>query len=539
MAAVTKNYDVTIETHHLTDRSTDKLGKLAYVTLSEEFIIHSNDYLVPFHALDNAVVVTSVDRPPRIYGADNVSVTEGSTFNPMDGVSALDKDGNLVPVTYTGTVDTTTPGDYWLVYMATDSSGLTATTRRRVRVVALDAPYFTGIRNINVLQGNIINLTAGVKAWLGATEITYTYTPTSIDMCDVGVHTVTYTATGNGKTTVEQRTVTIRQADPPTISGNTPLAVYVNEDFDPLEGLTAKDANGNDVPVELVDNIFTLTKTYDGANHQANYLAMTEVPLRPLLKGDRWRFDGWYDNSAMVGTPLTEVTMASNKQVWGKFVQLYAYGKFDSTTKTLTIFVDEDGKYQDGQVIGNVTYFKYIENATADFSSVASQVEAVEIKDVVHPDTMADWFKDFTNCLTIRGLWRIDTSRCVAFTNMFKGCENVISKLDLTMWDTRNVVSMQSMFEGSGFRSVDISTWTQTSLRNVQEMFKDCISLTTIYASDAFDLSTSTTLGSWTDMFLGCTNLIGGNGTAYDASRVTGAYAKIDRTGRPGYFTER
>ena len=81
MAQLTKNYDVTIETHHLTDRSTDKLGKLAYVTLSEEFIIYSNDYLVPFHALDTAVVVTSVDRPPRIYGADNVSITEGSRIS--------------------------------------------------------------------------------------------------------------------------------------------------------------------------------------------------------------------------------------------------------------------------------------------------------------------------------------------------------------------------------------------------------------------------------------------------------------------------
>ena len=84
MAQITKNYDVTIETHHLTDRSTDKLGKLAYVTLSEEFIIYSNDYLVPFHALDNAVVITTMNRPPRIIGADNVDIWEGSALSTVN-----------------------------------------------------------------------------------------------------------------------------------------------------------------------------------------------------------------------------------------------------------------------------------------------------------------------------------------------------------------------------------------------------------------------------------------------------------------------
>ena len=38
-------------------------------------------------------------------------------------------------------------------------------------------------------------------------------------------------------------------------------------------------------------------------------------------------------------------------------------------------------------------------------------------------------------------------------------------------------------------------------------------------------------------MFLHFTNLVGGNGTTYDASHIDTTYARIDTADTPGYFT--
>lgn len=543
MAQMTKNYDVTIESHHLTDRTTDKLGKLAYVTLSEEFIIHSNDYLVPFHALDNAVVITTMNRPPRIIGADNVDIWEGSAFDPMAGVTAIDKDGNTVPVTYSGTVDTTVPGDYWLTYSATDSEGATATTRRRVRVMELEAPHFTGIRNITVFQGADIDLTEGVKAWLGSTEITYTYNPTSVIPCDVGVHTVTYSATGNGKTTTVDRTITILQAEPPVISGNVPLYVYVNTDFDPLDGLTAVDSNGNPVPVELDDNLFVLTKTVGTVNKQINYIEGTVVPLRKPVLSDRERFDGWYDNSTMTGTPITEVTMTANKQVWCKIVNLEAYASYDSATNTFRMFTDEAGKYTNEQVIGTVTYYAGWEddlNMPWTGSSVTwrADVTTVRIDNVLHPIGLTKWFSGFTSLTQITGLWRIDTSAVTHMTDVFRNCTSLAKHLDLSTWETTNTRFFDHMFRDSGITSVDISSFVVgDEADSASYMFSGCSALTTIYTASNYDLSGIRLANA---MFTRCTSLVGGEGTVFDSSQVNGAYAKVDGgPSAPGYFTER
>ena len=38
-------------------------------------------------------------------------------------------------------------------------------------------------------------------------------------------------------------------------------------------------------------------------------------------------------------------------------------------------------------------------------------------------------------------------------------------------------------------------------------------------------------------MFEGCVKLVGGNGTAYDATKIDHTYARPDKKGQPGYFT--
>ena len=83
--------------------------------------------------------------------------------------------------------------------------------------------------------------------------------------------------------------------------------------------------------------------------------------------------------------------------------------------------------------------------------------------------------------------------------------------------------------------SCDLSGWNTAAATALDEMFYGCSSLHTIYASADFPSGTPT----GTDVFTNCTSLVGGHGTAYSASHVDITYARIDRSGAPGYFTEK
>ena len=101
----------------------------------------------------------------------------------------------------------------------------------------------------------------------------------------------------------------------------------------------------------------------------------------------------------------------------------------------------------------------------------------------------------------------------------------------------------------SQLRTLDLSNLTMTNVTNTDEMFSGCSSLTTITVNDTWPAqngaegtvtpggSGSSVSGS--NMFNGCTSLVGGAGTPYDASHVDYTYAHIDGgDSNPGYFTE-
>ena len=301
------------------DGSQDQVTKDDNPTAAQawnQFMRHEDvevtDKTVTYHAIDHINVYATSNRPPTITGATNTDVWENSTFDPMDGVSAVDKDGNPVPVTYTGTVDTSTPGIYYLTYTATDGEGLTSTVRRRVRVKEVPAPHFTGITPLTVNTTTDIDLEAGVQAWIESTAIPYTYSPTIVDSCTPGTTTVTYTATANGKVTTQDRTVTVRQFNP-VIHGNTPLTVFVNTEVNVLDGLTGEEGSGDTIPVVLDETTHILTKTMAGTDTETEYLDGAVVNLEPGIPPAGFLFEGWYDNPGLTGTPITTVTMNASK----------------------------------------------------------------------------------------------------------------------------------------------------------------------------------------------------------------------------------
>ena len=146
----------------------------------------------------------------------------------------------------------------------------------------------------------------------------------------------------------------------------------------------------------------------------------------------------------------------------------------------------------------------------------------------------------FHSCsaLTSLDLSNFNTSKVTTMEGMFQDIKN-ITDLNLNNFDTSKVQTMLNMFNGpnsldSKLARIYICGADTSLVTDMSQMFQDLPSLVTIYASEDFITSSVT---SSTDMFYNDTALIGGNGTAFDWAKTEKEYARIDKTGQPGYFT--
>ncbi len=77
----------------------------------------------------------------RFLGANNKTIEQGDTFNPLDGVTAYINSENVTAnISQTGSVDTNSLGEYLLTYTATASDGTSISTNRTITVVTAQIP---------------------------------------------------------------------------------------------------------------------------------------------------------------------------------------------------------------------------------------------------------------------------------------------------------------------------------------------------------------------------------------------------------------
>ena len=126
-----------------------------------------------------------------------------------------------------------------------------------------------------------------------------------------------------------------------------------------------------------------------------------------------------------------------------------------------------------------------------------------------------------------------DTSKVMNMGYMFS--DSQATTLDVSNFDTSNVTRMGNMFENSKATTIDLSNFDTSKVTDMRQMFDRSTNLKTIYVSNKFNIDKVT---SSSNMFRGCTNLVGGAGTKYNSSYVDKTYARIDGgTSSPGYFT--
>lgn len=142
----------------------------------------------------------------------------------------------------------------------------------------------------------------------------------------------------------------------------------------------------------------------------------------------------------------------------------------------------------------------------------------------------------FANCTSLQSLnlSNFNTLIVVDFSEMFINCAT-ISSLDLSTFNTSNASFLYDMFRDcANLTTLNLARFRTPRVLDVQTMFANCRRLTTIYTRNDWSLTNAED----NEMFVNCIRLVGGNGTTYSSSHIGSEYAKIDRVGTPGYFTQ-
>ena len=119
------------------------------------------------------------------------------------------------------------------------------------------------------------------------------------------------------------------------------------------------------------------------------------------------------------------------------------------------------------------------------------------------------------------------------WTTIYTTLKNVV--VESSFADVRPTSTAYWFFFCSGLTTLDLGYLDTSLATDMSGMFMGCSMLKTIYVSD---LWTTSSVTNSTNMFQNCMNIVGGNGTTYDASHIDYTYAHIDVAGNPGYLTD-
>lgn len=202
------------------------------------------------------VTVRSNDKP-LIIGADDTSIKEGTLFDPMYGVAAIDtEDGNITKhIKVGGYVNTNKPGTYELTYKVNDKDGNTNTVKRTIIV----NPKELHINNLPVINASNKTIKVGDK-FNPMTGVTATdkedgnitkhikVIENTVNTNKAGTYKVVYKVTdSNGATTTKSIAIIVKSNDKPLIIGADNASIKEGTSFDSMKGVTATDKEDGNI----------------------------------------------------------------------------------------------------------------------------------------------------------------------------------------------------------------------------------------------------------------------------------------------------
>ena len=239
-----------------------------------------------------------------------------------------------------------------------------------------------------------------------------------------------------------------------------------------------------------------------------------------------------------------------------------AYAVFSGTT--LTLYYDASSSSRSGTVY-SISSSGYSSASAVPWYSVRTSVKTVTAASGFQsfmPTSTAYWFYGMTALTTVNNLSYVNMANVTTVAYMFYNCKVLssgtggasywytgsitdfsylfyncksVSSFSLTGWLTASAQKMSYMFYGcSSVTKLNLHAWNTSNVTTMAYMFYGMSSLTTIYASGNWSTDS---VNSASCMFYGCKNLVGGNGTAYNASYVGIGRANNDNSSSKGYLT--
>lgn len=190
-----------------------------------------------------------IDKEPVITVSDKI-ITEGSTFDYLDGVKAEDtEDGDIVQFEFNKTVDINTPGIYEVTYTVVDSYGHRVSKTIKVTVIKDEEPVINandleitvGLDKIDLLNG----VTATDKEDGTLDDISVDDSKVLYDV--VGTYTVTYTVKDSfGHIVTKLVNLKVLENQKPVIYASD-KTITIGSKFDPFDGVKAEDREDGDI----------------------------------------------------------------------------------------------------------------------------------------------------------------------------------------------------------------------------------------------------------------------------------------------------
>ena len=251
-----------------------------------------------------------------------------------------------------------------------------------------------------------------------------------------------------------------------------------------------------------------------------------------------------------------------HKETLGGSTEPETYAVLSGDNTTLTFYYDTKKSERNGMDIG-----PFVNAEERPWHQMRESIENVIFDSAVTNDTTitstANWLAGFSSLKNIDGLQWLNTKNVTSMESMFSLC-SAINWLNLSNFNTSKVTNMEQMFlncetmetvDLSSFntshvtsfnrmftsclklKSLDLSNFNTSEVKGMVSMFSDCSDLSAIYVGNNWDASK---VEDSSDMFVGCTNLVGGAGTTYDINHTDATYAHIDGgSNNPGYLTDK
>lgn len=217
------------------------------------------------------ITVTVTENKKPVINAEDKEVTQYRELNELDGVSATDEeDGKVEVKVKNNTVKLDTPGDYEITYQATDTYNQTTEKTIKVTVIKDEAPVINA-EDKTITQGTkfeaLKDVTAEDKEEGKIKEIEVV--KNDVKEKEIGKYEVTYKAVDSYKNeTTKTITVTVVENQKPVINAED-KTIYLNEEFDELDGVTAEDPE--DGKIEKIEVIKNDVKTDEVGTYKVIY----------------------------------------------------------------------------------------------------------------------------------------------------------------------------------------------------------------------------------------------------------------------------